>query len=420
MKVPMADVEYHKLNSEIKKLSHDCHGSVVDIGILSNLIVAPLEKFLTYTLAVEGIKSCVHLGEFDDLLNSSKDWSNFKATVVFWDFLNIHSEGLGALEGKSEYYLNELANDIASQLQLCINNLHGNSLILINRFTSTVYDSLNYQSNKSRYICGLLNDFLETIETENDNIILFEIDSVLSNISLKNAVSWKFHYNFFAPYTIDFFRQYTDNVAPLLFSIVGATRKVLVLDCDNTLWKGSVGEDGLEGIDLDPNSPYGRVFLEIQKLCLDLHSNGVLLCVASKNNPEDVQLVFDKHSDMLLSNEHIILKKINWELKSNNLMEITSELNVSPGSVVFLDDSEFEIGEVRSRCFGLTVKKVPDDIFEYGTFFRSQISPLFYRRSISDEDRVKTEMYKHEIIRKNDASKHESHIEYFNIVETNY
>jgi len=125
-------------------------------------------------------------------------------------------------------------------------------------------------------------------------------------------------------------------------------KKVCVLDLDNTLWGGVIGEDGIGGIKLGAPDPVGEGYVAFQKYLLELKERGILLAVVSKNNEEDALLPFEKHPDMILKKDDITSFKANWEAKSQNIAAIAKELNLGIDSFVFVDDNPAEIAQVNS------------------------------------------------------------------------
>ncbi len=134
----------------------------------------------------------------------------------------------------------------------------------------------------------------------------------------------------------------------------GKTKKCIVLDCDNVLWGGILSEEGIEGIHLG-DSGFGREYQDFQRFLLNLYYHGVILTVCSKNDEYDVLRVFREHNGMLLQEEHIACFKINWHDKPTNIKAIANELNISLDSMVFVDDSIFEIEAVKSVLPDVTV-----------------------------------------------------------------
>ena len=108
---------------------------------------------------------------------------------------------------------------------------------------------------------------------------------------------------------IEFYKRYVNFIKPIVSSIVGKAKKAIVLDCDNTLWKGIIGEDGLDGIEMSANTSEGIIYNEIQNLIITLYNKGIIICLCSKNNKKDVEEVLNNHNDMLIKEDIITIKK---------------------------------------------------------------------------------------------------------------
>ena len=190
------------------------------------------------------------------------------------------------------------------------------------------------------------------------------------------------------PYAAAFGRVLAHTFARTVTPLFIAPAKVIVLDLDNTLWGGVIGEDGLGGIALGDSGP-GSAFVELQHALLALRSHGVLLCVASKNNEADAFEVFDKHPAMVIKREHLAAWRINWQPKSQSLAELAKELSVGIDSLVFLDDSPTECAEVRAMQPQVTVVQLPPDAADYVATLRA--IPVLDRVLITAEDRARAE-----------------------------
>ncbi|MBA2652844.1 MAG: amino acid adenylation domain-containing protein [Tatlockia sp.] len=159
------------------------------------------------------------------------------------------------------------------------------------------------------------------------------------------------------PYTLNFYNALSYLVARNFSLLTRKPYKVIVLDCDGTLWNGIIEEDGLDGIKID------RHFTQFQQFIIECYQAGFLICLCSKNNEELVLSVFKKHKDMLLDFEkHICTHRINWELKSINIKSIANELNLGLDSFIFIDDNEVECGEVKAEIPEVLVIKLPKNI----------------------------------------------------------
>ena len=175
--------------------------------------------------------------------------------------------------------------------------------------------------------------------------------------------------------------------------------KCIVLDCDNTLWGGIVGEDGLAGLGLGDVFP-GSAFRTFQFRLRQLRSAGVMLAVASKNDKAAVDEVFRNHDGMALTADDIVSWRVNWAPKSANIKEIADELNIGLDSLVFVDDSPYELAEVAAALPEVTLLQVPEESADLpGLIGRSG---LFRNLRVSDEDRQRTEMMVAESARRGD------------------
>lgn len=176
-----------------------------------------------------------------------------------------------------------------------------------------------------------------------------------------------------------------------LIPLSGRTAKVLVVDLDNTIWGGVVGEEGVSGIMLGAEYP-GAAYQALQKVLLDLSRAGILLAVCSKNNFDDAMDVFKKHPGMVLRATDFAAIRINWNDKVQGLREIAAELNVGIESLAFLDDNPFEREQVRSTLPEVVVIDLPEERLQYAAAVRD--CPALERLALSAEDRSRREFYK--------------------------
>ena len=184
-------------------------------------------------------------------------------------------------------------------------------------------------------------------------------------------------------------------VASRLMDIVAAVRghfkKCLILDLDNTLWGGVIGDDGLEGIQLGHGLGIGKAFTEFQMWVKKLQQRGIIICVASKNNEDTAKEPFVKHPDMVLRLDDIAVFQANWETKVDNIRTIQGILNIGFDSMVFLDDNPFERNMVRENIPGITVPELPEDPGEYLEYLYGL--NLFETASYSGADKDRTKQY---------------------------
>ena len=191
--------------------------------------------------------------------------------------------------------------------------------------------------------------------------------------------------------SIDALPYVASRVMDIICAIKGQFKKCLILDLDNTVWGGVIGDDGLEGIQLGHGLGIGKAFTEFQMWVKKLKQRGIIICVASKNNEETAKEPFEKHPDMVLKLEDIAVFQANWETKVDNIRTIQRILNIGFDSMVFLDDNPFERNIVRENIPGITVPELPQDPGEYLEYLYSL--NLFETASYSQADKDRTKQY---------------------------
>ena len=183
----------------------------------------------------------------------------------------------------------------------------------------------------------------------------------------------------------------SSRVMDIVCAIKGQFKKCLILDLDNTVWGGVIGDDGLEGIQLGHGLGIGKAFTEFQMWVKKLKQRGIIICVASKNNEETAKEPFEKHPNMILKLDDIAVFLANWETKVDNIRTIQSILNIGFDSMVFLDDNPFERNMVRENIPGITVPELPLDPGDYLEYLYSL--NLFETASYSNADKDRTKQY---------------------------
>ena len=178
--------------------------------------------------------------------------------------------------------------------------------------------------------------------------------------------------------------------------------RLVIVDLDNTLWDGIVGDDGVENIDFSVTGS-GAPNRRLQYFLRELHSMGVLLAICSKNEPEVIERVFAEREDLVLKKGHFSSIKANWNPKSENIKEILEELNLTQGGTVFLDDSPFERNEVMASLSEILVPDLPTDIHDWSSFLAAQ--NIFEYPSVTTEDLERNDFYQTERIRNVESKK---------------
>jgi FkbH-like protein len=184
---------------------------------------------------------------------------------------------------------------------------------------------------------------------------------------------------------------YADHVGRTVAAIRGKSRKVLILDLDNTVWGGVIGDDGLEGIKLAQGDAQGEAHLAVQQLALHLRQRGILLAVSSKNTDEIARTPFEKHPEMLLKLEHIAVFQANWNDKATNIRAIAESLSLGLDAMVFLDDNPVERGLVRRLLPQVAVPELPDEPAYYARTLAA--AGYFEAVTVSAEDLKRASLY---------------------------
>lgn len=221
--------------------------------------------------------------------------------------------------------------------------------------------------------------------------IVFDVASLAATIGLNAWHDRALWFMAKAPFSQSVVPTYTQRLSALLAAAEGKAKKVLILDLDNTLWGGVIGDDGIQGIRVGQGSPAGEAFLDIQRTALALKGRGIVLAVCSKNTEEVAKKVFTDHPDMLLKLDDFAVFTANWEDKASNISHMAKTLELGLDSFVFLDDNPAERELVRRTLPKVTVPEVGDDPAVYP---QALIEPGFFESlAFSEEDRARAKMY---------------------------
>jgi FkbH-like protein len=193
------------------------------------------------------------------------------------------------------------------------------------------------------------------------------------------------------PFSMECVPLFAEHIARIVACLRGKARKCLVLDLDNTVWGGVIGDDGLDGIKIGNGSALGEAHLEVQRAALSLRQRGIVLAVSSKNNDDIARLPFQAHPDMLLREEHIAVFQANWQDKASNLVAIAKTLNIGIDALVFLDDNPAERALVRQVLPQVAVPELPNDAALFPQILMN--AGYFEALYFSDEDRQRAEQY---------------------------
>ena len=222
--------------------------------------------------------------------------------------------------------------------------------------------------------------------------VLFDVAGLAETVGLANwhdATLWNVAK---LPFSSAFVPLYADHLGRLIAALRGLSRRCLILDLDNTLWHGAIGDDGLEGIVIGQGDATGEAHLAMQECALALRNRGIVLAISSKNDEDTARLPFRKHPEMLLREDHISVFQANWDDKASNIRAIARELCLGLDAMVFLDDSPAERQLVRSLLPQVAVPELPTDPALYVRTLLA--SGYFEAVAYLEEDRRRADFYR--------------------------
>lgn len=232
---------------------------------------------------------------------------------------------------------------------------------------------------------------------EYDDVFMLDVFSLANKYGVNNCIDNVKKYIASNSYTMDFLTEIASQFYDTYKSLKGKIKKVLVLDLDNTLWGGVVGDDGVENIILDEKG-IGKAYLDLQRYAKELSKRGVLIVIVSKNDEKIAKEPFEKNKKMILELDDISLFIANWEDKASNIKNASELLNLKLDSFVFIDDNPYERNIVRTMLKDVEVPEIPKDPCLVPAFISSK--KYFSSLNFTKDDIKRTKMYKEEIIRK--------------------
>lgn len=245
-----------------------------------------------------------------------------------------------------------------------------------------IKESFLYQQRKLNFLLS---------ENNNSNVFIIDLDYIQSVKGRNSFFDSKLYYLTKMPIAIKSLPDVAKLVADKIQSLIGKVKKCIILDLDNTLWGGVIGDHGINGIQLG-GTGIGQTYVDFQKWLKELKNRGIILTVCSKNNENIAKEPFLTHPDMVLTLDDITVFKSNWENKTQNILEIQNILNIGLDSFVFIDDNPFERELVKTTLPLITVPELPKDPSLYVQFLQSL--NLFEISSYSEENKNKTLQYK--------------------------
>lgn len=372
------------------------------IALLSSFTFDQLKEPLAVELFTRGVTTEFQVAGYSqysqELLNPQSQTYTFDPTVIIlairvedifeefqWSFRSLDPEAI-AQEQK------EILETIVSLVKAV--RAHSTATLLISSFApaAEVFDGLHdsQDAGGQQAWIQVLNSEILAVTKNHPGVYLFDLDQSASMTGQLIHTDPKMWYTASIPYNPDTLLALSRSYARTIASRHGR-KKCLVLDLDNTLWGGIIGEDGLDGIALGKTYP-GNVYRDIQRQIKKLADQGVILALNSKNNEADAKEVFEKHPDVVLKWDDFAATRINWNSKPQNFVELAYEINIGLDSMVFVDDNPFETQMVAESLPQVEVVQFSENPLENLRVLRSL--ELFDTLDLTDEDRQKSEQYK--------------------------
>jgi FkbH-like protein len=377
----------------------------VTVAILSTFTAELLRPYLVVESAARGMLVRPYYAPFNQLeqqvLDDSSDFYESKPNVaiIAARIEEITPDLVYRYTSLSPAGIAERLGNIEARLQDLIDGLRqrSNATVLVFNFSGFGFQAAGLADasleRSQASVIQRANERVADVCRKFTDVHVFDYARVMSESGLRQSYDPKLWYLGRIPFGAQAQLELGRRLARYLHAIYFPPSKCLVVDLDNTLWGGVIGEDGIGGIALGEDYP-GNVYKEFQRRLLSLRDQGFLLAVASKNNASDVMEVFQKHPDCVLKAEHFATLQVNWQDKATSLSKIARELSIGTDALAFFDDNPAEREWVRLNLPEVTVIEVPDSPLGFAQALDE--SGAFDRLSMSTEDQQRAEMYQKE------------------------
>lgn len=385
----------------------------VSISILRNITVDQVGDYIEYYGLQSNLDIECKFGGFDNIfqdiiaLDSELVNQDSDVILVFYHLEMIYKQ-LSYLYPSFTLSERESATEnIIKFVENCLFEIRNrsNAVVLWPSLELYVVSPLGIFDN--HYNDGV-NDFILDINRKLSSVFSKFLDcflicsqSLVSRIGYNDFYDQERRISAASPYSLAALREYALESVKYIRALKGLSKKVIVCDCDNTIWGGVVGEDGVQNLQIGSGA-LGGIFEEFQHMLKTLSKNGIVLALCSKNNEEDVWEVFEKHHGMVLQKNDIAAYRINWKNKIENIKSIAEELNLGLDSFVFIDDSDFECQLVRDKLSNVTVIHMTKNPIEVINTINEK--GFFDRYSLTNEDALRTKMYISDSFRRKSTS----------------
>lgn len=268
------------------------------------------------------------------------------------------------------------------------------SKLVISNFIIPTYSQFGISDNKMEFgikeMVQSLNQTIANRVIKEPSVYIHDFNGFVTRYGENNTFDYRQYFYGDIQLSFNYIPMLAHDLMGYIKPLLGLNRKCIVLDLDNTLWGGIIGEDGFNGIKLGDDS-IGRSYIEFQKRLLSLHERGIILAINSKNNFEDAMKVLQEHPNMILRENHFACIRINWNDKVSNMNEIAEELNIGTDSMVFFDDDPVNREYVKTSLPQILTVDLPSDPSTFANILTNMND--FNVLQITDEDRKRGTMY---------------------------
>jgi FkbH-like protein len=385
----------------------------VTLSLSGNVTVELLGTYLRKHALLHGQRAQIQVGNHGDHLGNAKRFGTDGSDALI--LLDLFDAFLPAFESRIPLLGQDVvaanAERFRSELALTLSEAQGIKHVFVSLVHRLSLPNPGCAADEVDEAVAAFNHAITDEAAHFENVHLISTGALSAQLGWGNAHDLHSYQRFRAPFTPAFLDRFAEQVYRLTRGFGSYFYKALVLDGDNTLWGGILGEDLADGIKLGPYGYPGSLYWQVQHDFLSLQRRGVLLGLCSKNNPADVDEVLASHPHMVLRDEHFIAKRVNWDDKATNLASIAKDLNIGLESIVFVDDSSFECEAVRNQLPTVQTLQVPAKLFEYPGLVR-RIKELFALDSIPTEGPIKTDQYRLLSLASQERTRHATQADY--------
>jgi len=380
----------------------------VRIAVLGSFNIDLLPRYLGPELEQVGLNPEFYTGGFaqyqQETLNENSGYFGFDPdiTILFLEgqdlFQDLCRHPLDYTEEIALERAHQELQNVESIIHRISQKIPGCTVFLNNTVPpSTALGSLDGNSDYSvKAAFRAYNVGIERLAKDLPTLFIVDYESLVNRVGRDNWSDERMWYLAKMPLNGNALGHSATLFASYIKALKGLTKKCLVVDLDNTLWGGIIGEDGIDGIELGTDGT-GLAYRDFQNEILNLSKRGIILAVSSKNNQEEAFEALENHPDMVLRTKYFASMKIDWRDKAVHLREIADELNIGLDSFVFLDDSSFERSLIESQLPEVTVVNLPED----PSLYRRTLLQLdvFDTLTITEEDQKRGQLYREQTLR---------------------